>query len=616
MTHQDFFNRYQFNIRTDKIGGGSFGTVYKAYDDTLDKTVAIKVSEVKIMGGKEFSLKDEFAAIRNLPPHKNIANYESLYTFEMHNGVFDYALMQFYPDGNLSDLIKQNLSFEQKEAVVLGVLNGINHLHHHKIVHRDLKPSNILISKNKNHFTPKITDFGLSKKVNPNDQSRFSNSFGGGTLQYSSPEQLDGKVLRFNTDLWALGVILYEIFTQKKLFELDSNTTNSAKKEKDIYDQIVLSNFYPKLSELPDKWKQLALRCLERNPDKRIKSFAEIKNIIPEIEEHSNKSSSTDSRLKAEEKSTNKIFETFIDESAPDPTPQNQNNPPVNEQNTKQVNTSGLGDRSVVPQEITGWNWGAFFLSWIWGIGNKSYIALLSLIPYVGFIMIFVLGANGNKWAWKNRKWDSIEHFKQVQKKWTQWGVGVFAGSILLIIIAVIIKVAVDNSYSSYEDYNSYEVEETSNDNSSMMTKNVDNLYAIDIPSDFSYISGLNDVASLEYGNEYDEFYIIVIEESISETQDYASLDTYSEYREYVFESTYTSDELIHQTKEKYQYINGFDAYYVEDDVLMDDVKGYVLHAVISGTSHYYQIMIFTLASQKYDKKDIMLEMLNSFKEI
>lgn len=75
-----------------------------------------------------------------------------------------------------------------------------------------------------------------------------------------------------------------------------------------------------------------------------------------------------------------------------------------------------------LPRELRGWNWGAFFLNWIWGLGNRTYIALLMLLPLVGFVMIFVLGAKGNEWAWKNGNWRSVEHFKKVQRAWALWG--------------------------------------------------------------------------------------------------------------------------------------------------------------------------------------------------
>ena len=75
-------------------------------------------------------------------------------------------------------------------------------------------------------------------------------------------------------------------------------------------------------------------------------------------------------------------------------------------------------DPKVIPAEIKRWNWGAFLLNWIWGIGNQTYIALLALIPGFGFIWMLVLGAKGSTWAWRNGRWDSVEHFKRLQRKW------------------------------------------------------------------------------------------------------------------------------------------------------------------------------------------------------
>ena len=86
------------------------------------------------------------------------------------------------------------------------------------------------------------------------------------------------------------------------------------------------------------------------------------------------------------------------------------------------TNTSGQGKGTAVPEEIRGWNWGAFLLNWIWGIGNKTYIALLMFVPFVNMAMPFVLGAKGNEWAWRNNHWDSVEAFKRTQRKWGVWG--------------------------------------------------------------------------------------------------------------------------------------------------------------------------------------------------
>lgn len=94
-------------------------------------------------------------------------------------------------------------------------------------------------------------------------------------------------------------------------------------------------------------------------------------------------------------------------------------------------NTSGLGKSAVVPTEIDRWNWGAFLLNWIWGVGNNTFIALLMFVPLVNVVMLFMLGAKGNAWAWRNKRWESIEQFKRVQRKWAFWGVVVY------IIIAI-----------------------------------------------------------------------------------------------------------------------------------------------------------------------------------
>lgn len=90
-------------------------------------------------------------------------------------------------------------------------------------------------------------------------------------------------------------------------------------------------------------------------------------------------------------------------------------------------NTSGQGKDAVVPDGIKGWSWGAFCLSFVWALGNRTWIGLLALVPYVGFLMAFVLGFKGREWAWQNKQWESVEQFNEVQKKWSFWGVIVFA---------------------------------------------------------------------------------------------------------------------------------------------------------------------------------------------
>jgi len=284
MTEQNFLNRFTFHYQNDFLGGGSFGKVFKAYDNTLNRYVAVKIADQITHGTKTFSLLDEFNALEALEDHPNIAKYEKLYTFETHRGKVDYALMQYYPDGNLSNLIKKNqLSPQQRESMALQLLEGIRFLHQHQVVHRDLKPSNILIHQHdlSKEYIPKITDFGLSKKANTDKNTHFTNSFAAGTYAYSSPEQLKGETLRFNTDLWAYGAIVYEIFTGKTLFHIErKNTGSSAMDVREILDNIINSDTTSKVRELPAKWQPVVNACLERNAQTRVKTAAELLDIL------------------------------------------------------------------------------------------------------------------------------------------------------------------------------------------------------------------------------------------------------------------------------------------------------------------------------------------------
>lgn len=94
---------------------------------------------------------------------------------------------------------------------------------------------------------------------------------------------------------------------------------------------------------------------------------------------------------------------------------------------------------STLPEGVKGWSWGAFWLNWVWAIFNKTWIGLLALIPLVNIVMVVILGAKGREWAWRNKSWSSVEHFKRVQKKWdlAGWIVAVVAFLLSIAIVAV-----------------------------------------------------------------------------------------------------------------------------------------------------------------------------------
>jgi len=110
-------------------------------------------------------------------------------------------------------------------------------------------------------------------------------------------------------------------------------------------------------------------------------------------------------------------------------------------------NTSGMGSSQLVPPEIArGWNWGAFGLTPLWGIAHNTWLALLCfsvfLCPPFGIltwgIVALIMGAFGNQWAWQNRRWQSVEQFYEVQRKWALWGLATSGVGLLFFIFAVL----------------------------------------------------------------------------------------------------------------------------------------------------------------------------------
>lgn len=101
---------------------------------------------------------------------------------------------------------------------------------------------------------------------------------------------------------------------------------------------------------------------------------------------------------------------------------------------------------SDIPEGVKGWSWGAFLLSWIWALGNRTWIGLLALVPYVGFFVAIWLGVKGREMAWKNAEWDSVEHFNRVQRLWSVWAVILIFGIGGLGIVAAV-------AIPAYQDY-------------------------------------------------------------------------------------------------------------------------------------------------------------------
>lgn len=110
------------------------------------------------------------------------------------------------------------------------------------------------------------------------------------------------------------------------------------------------------------------------------------------------------------------------------------------------ITSEGATGIEPLPPGVAGWSWGAFLWNWVWAIGNKTWIGLLCLVPFIGFVMAFVLGFKGREWAWKNKEWRDLEHFNRVQRLWSVWGVIILLGIGGLGILAAI-------ALPAYQDY-------------------------------------------------------------------------------------------------------------------------------------------------------------------
>ncbi len=285
----DLKKRYpiQPNNKEMLLGRGTYGTVIKVEDQITNEWVAIKISEYK--GVDRRSLKNEVELTNKVPLHANIAIYKDCYRLDTGLNISDFALMQYYRDGNLSELLKtQTLSGQQKEEIIRGILQGLGHLHSHKIVHRDLKPANILIAKDSaGKFIPKIADFGLSKMINLGDadNSDFGMSDGAGTPSYKAPEQIIGGEAKYNLDLWAFGVILFELITGEKPF-VATKKEGSEQSSKLELEKKIVNVLLPdaKLNAILEPYQTIIRRCLVKDINLRARRASELLEILDGVE--------------------------------------------------------------------------------------------------------------------------------------------------------------------------------------------------------------------------------------------------------------------------------------------------------------------------------------------
>lgn len=104
-------------------------------------------------------------------------------------------------------------------------------------------------------------------------------------------------------------------------------------------------------------------------------------------------------------------------------------------------NNSSQDNQTLLSPEIKKWNWGAFFFNWIWGIFNNVYFSLWVFFPIFGLAVPFILGAKGNRWAWKNKKWRDLAHFQKTQRNWSLAGIIIFVVSVLATLFFTLVVI-------------------------------------------------------------------------------------------------------------------------------------------------------------------------------
>ncbi len=267
---------YQIN---GPLGAGGMGEVYQARDTRLGRDVAIKVSSA------EFSerFEREARAIAAL-------NHPSICT--LYDVGPNYLVMELVPGPTLAEVIAaartpdaQGVGLADALAVARQIAEALEAAHEKGIVHRDLKPANVKIRPD---GAVKVLDFGLAKALAPDDTSAAADANSPtvmspartergvilGTAAYMAPEQAKGRPVDKRADIWAFGVVLFEMLTGRKLFRGETTTEIIAAV---IKDDIALDRLPP---DLPPAIRRLLARCLERDPRQRLRDIGEARIVL------------------------------------------------------------------------------------------------------------------------------------------------------------------------------------------------------------------------------------------------------------------------------------------------------------------------------------------------
>jgi hypothetical protein len=255
----------------EEIGAGGMGVVYRARDQRLDRDVALKVLPPGLLADENARkrFRNEALALSQLN-HPHIA---TVYDFDSQDGS-DFLVMEYMPGGSLAGRLAAG-SLSEKEVAVLGgqIASALEEAHEKNIVHRDLKPGNVALTPK---GQAKVLDFGLARVLPQGGEFAATASLAdshaaAGTYPYMSPEQLRGEAVDPRTDIYALGVVLYEMVTGQRPFREDSapRLTDAILHQQPAAPRALNSRLSPEL-------ERIILKCLEKDAENRYQSAKEV----------------------------------------------------------------------------------------------------------------------------------------------------------------------------------------------------------------------------------------------------------------------------------------------------------------------------------------------------
>lgn len=254
---------------TELIGKGGMAGVYKAHQPSMNRTVAIKIMSQQFTGDELFvkRFKNEAELIAQLE-HAHIL---PVYDFGEEDGTL-YIVMRYLPSGTLADRIAANgMPLKDAVTIFVQIARALDYAHSRGVIHRDLKPGNILVDRQSNSF---LSDFGIAKSL---EQTRNLTGTGGvvGTPTYMSPEQGLGEPLDARSDIYALGVLLFEMLTGKIPFEADNAMAVMLKHINEVAPSPKSMN-----PSIPPQVEDVVLRALEKTPADRFASAGEMADML------------------------------------------------------------------------------------------------------------------------------------------------------------------------------------------------------------------------------------------------------------------------------------------------------------------------------------------------